>query len=177
MTERDRHELKIAGLLHDCGKVTTPVHVVDKATKLHTLYDRIHLIDTRFEVIRRDVRLELQEARLRALQDGDREALADAERDCEARLAEIDADRAFLRTVQRRRGAHAPGGPAAGPADFREVPLARRRRRGGRLPDRGRDRKPDDTRRHADRARSGASSITTSTSRSRCSKRCPGPGT
>ena len=96
LSERDRHELKIAGLLHDCGKVTTPVHVVDKATKLHTLYDRIHLIDTRFEVIRRDVRLEAQEARLKALQDDDREALSRAERDCAARLAGIDADRAFL---------------------------------------------------------------------------------
>jgi HD-GYP domain-containing protein (c-di-GMP phosphodiesterase class II) len=36
MTERDRYELKMAGLLHDCGKITTPVHVVDKATKLQT---------------------------------------------------------------------------------------------------------------------------------------------
>ena len=42
MTDKDRYELKIAGLLHDCGKVTTPVHVVDKATKLETIYDRIH---------------------------------------------------------------------------------------------------------------------------------------
>src|SRR3954465_2889994 len=41
MSEKDRYELKIAGLLHDCGKVTTPVHVVDKATKLGTLFDRI----------------------------------------------------------------------------------------------------------------------------------------
>ena len=47
MTEGDRYELKIAGLLHDCGKVTTPVHVVDKATKLQTIFDRIGLIDTR----------------------------------------------------------------------------------------------------------------------------------
>jgi HD-GYP domain-containing protein (c-di-GMP phosphodiesterase class II) len=57
MTEKDRYELKIAGLLHDCGKVTTPVHVVDKATKLETIYDRIHLIDTRFEVLKRDLEL------------------------------------------------------------------------------------------------------------------------
>ena len=54
LTDKDRHELRIAALLHDCGKVTTPVHVVDKATKLQTIYDRIHLIDTRFEVLRRD---------------------------------------------------------------------------------------------------------------------------
>ena len=57
MTERDRYELKMAGLLHDCGKITTPVHVVDKATKLQTLYDRIGLVDTRFEVLKRDAEL------------------------------------------------------------------------------------------------------------------------
>jgi len=34
MTQKDRYELRIAGLLHDCGKITTPVHVIDKATKL-----------------------------------------------------------------------------------------------------------------------------------------------
>jgi len=58
MSDKDRYELKIAGLLHDCGKVTTPVHVVDKATKLETIYDRIHLIDTRFEVLKRDLEIE-----------------------------------------------------------------------------------------------------------------------
>ena len=59
MSDKDRYELKIAGLLHDCGKVTTPVHVVDKSTKLETIYDRIHLLDTRFEVVRRDFELEM----------------------------------------------------------------------------------------------------------------------
>ncbi|HEX4928325.1 MAG TPA: GAF domain-containing protein, partial [Burkholderiales bacterium] len=58
MNEKDRYELKIAGLLHDCGKVTTPVHIVDKATKLETIYDRIHLIETRFEVLKRDAEIE-----------------------------------------------------------------------------------------------------------------------
>ncbi|OGS96405.1 MAG: phosphohydrolase [Gallionellales bacterium RIFCSPLOWO2_02_FULL_57_47] len=57
MTDKDRYELKIAGLLHDCGKITTPVHVVDKATKLQTIFDRIHLVDTRFEVLKRDAEI------------------------------------------------------------------------------------------------------------------------
>lgn len=64
MTERDRYELKIAGLLHDCGKITTPVHVVDKATKLETIYDRVDLIDTRFEILKRDAEITLLKARL-----------------------------------------------------------------------------------------------------------------
>jgi len=55
MTDEDRHELKIAGLLHDCGKITTPVHVVDKATKLEKIFDRIELIRMRVEIVRRDL--------------------------------------------------------------------------------------------------------------------------
>lgn len=57
LTDKDRYELRIAALLHDCGKITTPVHIVDKATKLQTIYDRIELIDTRFEVIKRDAEI------------------------------------------------------------------------------------------------------------------------
>lgn len=57
LTQEDRYELKIAGLLHDCGKITTPVHVVDKATKLEKIFDRIELIETRAEIIFRDIRI------------------------------------------------------------------------------------------------------------------------
>lgn len=87
MTEKDRYELKIAGLLHDCGKVTTPVHVVDKGTKLQTIFDRIALIDTRFEVLKRD-------AEIAMLRDGGGEA---ARARYEARIRQLDDDRAFLR--------------------------------------------------------------------------------
>ncbi len=51
MTEKEVYELKIAAWLHDCGKVTTPEHVMDKATKLETIFDRIHLIDHRFDLM------------------------------------------------------------------------------------------------------------------------------
>lgn len=59
LEDRDRQELKIAGLLHDCGKITTPVHVVDKSTKLEKIFDRIHLIETRTEVVLRDIQIQL----------------------------------------------------------------------------------------------------------------------
>ncbi|HEY5762716.1 MAG TPA: GAF domain-containing protein, partial [Rhodocyclaceae bacterium] len=61
MSDKDRYELKIAGLLHDCGKVTTPEYVVDKATKLETIYNRIHEIRMRFEVKLRDCTIEYLE--------------------------------------------------------------------------------------------------------------------
>ena len=51
MTEKEVYELKIAAWLHDCGKVTTPEYVMDKATKLETIFDRIHLIDHRFDLM------------------------------------------------------------------------------------------------------------------------------
>ncbi|MCK5121684.1 MAG: GAF domain-containing protein [Methylococcales bacterium] len=57
MTDKDRYELKIAGWLHDCGKITTPEYVVDKSTKLETIFDRIELIETRFEVLKRDAEI------------------------------------------------------------------------------------------------------------------------
>jgi HD-GYP domain-containing protein (c-di-GMP phosphodiesterase class II) len=55
-------ELYLAAWLHDCGKITTPEYVVDKATKLETLYDRIHEIRTRFEVLKRDVWIDYWQA-------------------------------------------------------------------------------------------------------------------
>jgi hypothetical protein len=51
MTAEETYELKIAAWLHDCGKVTTPEYVMDKATKLETIFDRIHLVDHRFELL------------------------------------------------------------------------------------------------------------------------------
>jgi len=58
MSEMERYEFRIAAWLHDCGKVTSPEHVVDKATKLETLYNRIHEVRTRFEVLWRDAELD-----------------------------------------------------------------------------------------------------------------------
>ena len=58
MSESDRYELRLASLLHDCGKITTPVHVVEKATKLETIFDRIELVEARFEILKRDLVIE-----------------------------------------------------------------------------------------------------------------------
>ena len=93
MSDKDRYELKIAGLLHDCGKVTTPVHVVDKSTKLESIFDRVDLIDTRFEVVKRDAEIDSLRKRMsmRPLE------AAEEEKRLRERLRGLDDDREFLR--------------------------------------------------------------------------------
>ncbi len=88
LSDAERYELRIAALLHDCGKVTTPVHVQDKATKLEGIIDRIELIDARFEILRRDAQLAL------GASSGEVPPSPDA---LEARLQLLDADREALR--------------------------------------------------------------------------------
>jgi len=96
LTDVDRYELKIAGLLHDCGKVTTPEYVVDKATKLETIFDRITLIETRFEILKRDAEIELLKQQNQSLKEGS-VFNKNVEYELEAIIAALDEDIAFLR--------------------------------------------------------------------------------
>ena len=114
MDARDVYELKIAGLLHDCGKVTTPVHVVDKQTKLQTLFDRIALIDTRFEVLKRDKEIEALKAQLALRQVQDADAEAQLHQVFNAQVQDLNAGRDFLRQANR-------GAEFMVPADLQRV--------------------------------------------------------
>jgi HD-GYP domain-containing protein (c-di-GMP phosphodiesterase class II) len=114
MDERDRYELKIAGLLHDCGKVTTPVHVVDKATKLQTLYDRIHLIDTRFEVLKRDAELDALRKQLALRANVNPAAEEKVWQHYQEEVRVLDEERDFLRKAN-------VGGEAMKDADLQRV--------------------------------------------------------
>ncbi|MFV1984627.1 MAG: HD domain-containing phosphohydrolase [Thiohalomonadales bacterium] len=58
LDDKQWQELSIASWLHDCGKVIIPEYVVDKATKLETIYDRIHEVRMRFEVLKRDAEID-----------------------------------------------------------------------------------------------------------------------
>ncbi|RTR29761.1 GAF and HD-GYP domain-containing protein [Shewanella atlantica] len=90
MSESERYELWLAGMLHDCGKITTPVHVIEKATKLQTIFDRIHLIDTRFELLRRDVEIDF--LKQQAIQGPSEQK----SRELENKLKQFEHDRTFL---------------------------------------------------------------------------------
>lgn len=87
-------ELHIASWLHDCGKVTTPEYVVEKATKLETFYDRIHEIRTRFEVLKRDAQLRFWQ-QLDAAGAGT-PSRTELESQLKTELAQLDADFSFV---------------------------------------------------------------------------------
>jgi HD-GYP domain-containing protein (c-di-GMP phosphodiesterase class II) len=67
LNDDELYELRVASWLHDCGKLTIPLSILDKGTKLQTIYDRIETIHARFETLARDLEIsflkkEMQEA-------------------------------------------------------------------------------------------------------------------
>lgn len=97
MTEKDRYELTIAGWLHDCGKVTTPEYVVDKATKLETIYDRINTIDTRFEVLKRDAIINSLQQKIDIITKDSSVDCSDLDKMLEQKITQLNDDRDFIR--------------------------------------------------------------------------------
>ena len=90
LDDKQWEELSIAGWLHDCGKVTTPEYVVDKATKLETIYDRIHEVRMRFEVLKRDAEIDCWQ---QIAEGGDKALLFE---ELEKKNRELDDDFAFI---------------------------------------------------------------------------------
>ncbi len=95
----DRYALYVAAWLHDCGKITTPEHVMDKQTKLQTVHDRIEEVATRFAALRQEVRADTGVRAAAARAAGREDEAVSAERERDARLAELAADLDFLRSV------------------------------------------------------------------------------
>ena len=89
--DEEWREFRIGAWLHDCGKVTTPEYVVDKATKLETIFNRIHEIRTRFEVLLRDADID----RLKAIYERG-QSIQEADARFEARKAQLVSDFAFV---------------------------------------------------------------------------------
>ena len=104
-TEQEMYELRIAAWLHDCGKVTTPEYVVDKGTKLETIFDRIDYVALRFEIIKRDEELKHLKKKNRLTVDQKLSAtekksgLAKLRKSYNKRVQQLDDDLEFLRTT------------------------------------------------------------------------------
>jgi HD-GYP domain-containing protein (c-di-GMP phosphodiesterase class II) len=103
-TEKELEEVRLAGWLHDVGKVTTPTWVMDKARKLETVFDRIELLQARFALIREKIENAALRARLSELGET-AETLRASPLLCEARrkMDEVAEDLAFLERVNEPR--------------------------------------------------------------------------
>lgn len=97
MDDDERYELNIAAWLHDCGKITTPEAIVDKATKLQTIFDRIELIEARFEILKRDTKIAALEARLAKIEAGDHSSNDEIDSHLASKLTQLENDLKFLR--------------------------------------------------------------------------------
>lgn len=75
ISDEELKELDIAAWMHDIGKIATPEYVVDKATKLETIHDRIDLVKAKFEIIKRDLELQFYKIFLAITNEKDKEVL------------------------------------------------------------------------------------------------------
>ena len=96
MNKDERYELYIAAWLHDCGKVATPVHVVDKATKLETIYDRIENVQTRFEVLKRDCEIEYLNKKIDLIYKNDKKGMDNLNIELQKKLDQLEDDLQFV---------------------------------------------------------------------------------
>ena len=92
-TVDELYELYIASLLHDCGKIITPVHIEDKSHKLETIFDRINLIETRFEVIKRDLEIIFLKEKLQAMEHKVMDKINQYEEKYNQALNQLDKDK------------------------------------------------------------------------------------
>ncbi|MCP4594987.1 HD domain-containing phosphohydrolase, partial [Neptuniibacter sp.] len=88
----EMYELRIAAWLHDCGKITTPEYIIDKATKLHTMFDRIELVKSRFREYKQHLQIDL----LKSLPQLSADKAAEAQRNFDQLRLQIDDDLEFV---------------------------------------------------------------------------------
>lgn len=97
MSEKEKYELKIAAWLHDCGKVTTPEYVMDKSTKLSTIFDRIHLVEQRFTMLKQQAEVDMLKKQLALMQEGKGTKAHSLDIQYQAFVAELNGHFEFLK--------------------------------------------------------------------------------
>ena len=91
------YELRIAAYMHDIGKVTTPVEIVEKAKKLQTIFDRIHYVRLRMDYIIQKVKLEGQQIKINLLESGAvKTEVEKVEADLNNKIEELKEIRSFI---------------------------------------------------------------------------------
>lgn len=96
-TKEEINEIRISALMHDVGKITTPAHIMDKATKLETVYDRINVVRTKFEVLKRDLEIEMLNKKIKLIESGvDTSEIVSLEESLQEEIDRLDEEISFL---------------------------------------------------------------------------------
>lgn len=99
LSTEERHQLSIAGWLHDCGKIGTPDHVMDKSKKLQTVFDRIDYVDAKLEIALRDIQLKHQSDIINAYESGNMLDIEKLNNIKNSAMNQINIDKEFLQTI------------------------------------------------------------------------------
>jgi len=100
-SEDEFQQMRMAAWMHDVGKIATPEYVVDKGQKLETIFDRIHIVVERFEVLKRDAQIAMMQRKIDALEAG---RVFDEEKEnneLKATLWQLEEDFAAIETMNK----------------------------------------------------------------------------
>ena len=99
LSPEDRNQLCLAGWLHDCGKMATPDHVMEKSKKLQTIFDRIEYVSAKMEIASRDIDIKFHEKAFAALKANKVVRIKQLERERDVAQKQLKLDRAFLQKI------------------------------------------------------------------------------
>lgn len=96
-------ELRLAAWMHDVGKITTPEYVVDKSSKLETIFDRIKLVETRFHGIAKSITNEYLQRKIALLQNrpDDQANIKDLDEALDKELKALEDDLNFVKACNQ----------------------------------------------------------------------------
>ncbi len=89
-------EIKMAAWMHDIGKMATPEYVVDKGTRLQSIYDRIDLIEIRFQYIKMALQNAWLGEKLKLMEGGDKRQLEQLDEKYGEKIQNVERDWQFL---------------------------------------------------------------------------------
>jgi len=99
--EEELNEIRIAALMHDIGKITTPEYVVDKATKLETITDRIEEVKFKFEILKRDLEIEYLKKEMLYLGANKTDEIIKLKEEHQIKVNQLDSDYAFIEVANK----------------------------------------------------------------------------
>lgn len=93
-------ELRIAAWMHDVGKITTPEYVVDKASKLETIFDRLDMVETRFNLVEQTIRNNYLKEKIKLIESGryTESDISGLKQKCQDEIANVRDDFEFIKS-------------------------------------------------------------------------------